>query len=102
MTWESRNATELTKEVMEKIAPEIDTKDRDLLWVTFTVQDFTLGAGYFSPNDVHYRDRGEVAKLMRIDLPVPKGVSADRIRHIVFCFIRDGYDYEGIVHTPLR
>jgi hypothetical protein len=30
MTWESRNATELTKEVMEKIAPEIDTKDRDL------------------------------------------------------------------------
>ena len=104
MTWASRNCDVLCDEAMELISKEIDTSSRDLVWLTFTVQDLSLDPqpSYFFPDDTHLRDRNVAGKKMRVDVPVPKGVKADHIRHLIHSIIRDGYDFHAIVYHPGR
>lgn len=90
---------------MEQIAKEIDTKNRNPVWITFTTQDEYFAdppVGYLFPNDVRLHSRGEWTRKVRIDIPVPVNVRSHHINHLVRCIILDGYGLQGFVQHPGR
>lgn len=88
--------------VAHKIAREINTHSRYLIWIMFTKDLSESPSGYFHASDRRTLSSGEVPEPMRIDLPVPGGVKMDDIHMLVSAIIRDGYNFERIVNHPGR
>ena len=102
MTWASRSPDVLTDKAMERIAPEINTMQRDLVWLVFRGLDFSLDPqpAYFPPASNRLRPRGEASKEMRVNVPIPKGVNAEHVHQLIHSIIRDGYDFYAFVRYP--